>query len=73
MQGDGSAIIDFYRRMTGPAGPRGERVALLAPEGVSTAYGKAGRLYAVGPDRRVEVEAEDAAPLLGAGFSFPAD
>jgi phage terminase large subunit-like protein len=68
-QGDGSAIIDFYRRMAGAPAHKAARATLVAPLGVSTAYGRGGRCYAIGADRRVEVDAEDADPLLSAGFS----
>ncbi|HXY57609.1 MAG TPA: terminase family protein [Methylocystis sp.] len=67
-QGDGSAIIDFYRRLAAPS-MKATRITLVAPPGVSTAYGKGGRCYAIDADRRVEVDSEDAAPLLGAGFA----
>ncbi|HMK90038.1 MAG TPA: terminase family protein [Methylocystis sp.] len=69
-QGDGSAIIDFYRRMAAaPAKTTDGRATLVAPQGVSTAYGRDGRCYAIGADGRVEVDAQDVAPLISAGFT----
>ncbi|MBV8440183.1 MAG: phage terminase large subunit, partial [Hyphomicrobiales bacterium] len=65
----GWGIIEFYRmeceRLKAPQ-PE-PKVRLLAPEGVSHVQGLSGRQYVV-RERTVEVDGEDARPLLRAGF-----
>lgn len=81
--GDGTAIIEFYRRQieaeglnTSPhGGSLGMRAApetfvtLKPPDGVSTAYGLSGNSYPAGADGLMTVTAEDAKPLKAAGFT----
>lgn len=44
---------------------------MKAPAGISTAYGrKDGRCYSVGADGCITVDADDAAPLIAAGFAY---
>ena len=44
-------------------------IAMKAPAGISTAYGRSGRAYVVDADGLVFVEPDDIAPLRSAGFA----
>ncbi len=74
--GDSTAIIEFYRRLVEdqqPASAIGggkslEMVRMIAPAGISTAFGLSGRVYQTGADGSITVTPDDAGPLRGAGF-----
>jgi predicted phage terminase large subunit-like protein len=76
--GDGTAIIEFYRREVEadrtrlPAHLGGEKIISLirlrAPEGISAVYGRSGNQYQIGADREVSAFEEDVEPLQSAGF-----
>ena len=82
--GDGTAIIEFYRREVAAQGNGAGRVIeglliqgkaehmtrLLAPADASgTFYFRSGRAVTLGEDRIIEVTEDDAAPLIAAGWS----
>jgi predicted phage terminase large subunit-like protein len=52
----------------GSTAPATTTKTLLAPDGVSTVFGRSGRAYQVGADRRLEVDTDDVASLRAAGF-----
>ena len=72
-----TGMIEFYARQarelikppgSGPRTSSADLVTMIAPEGVTTVYGKSGWHYNVGLGRRVEVDADEVAPLRAAGF-----
>jgi len=78
--GDGTAIIEFYRREVAAhgnfdvrviEGRKAERMTrLLAPaEASGTLYLASGRALNVPEDRIIEIAEDDAAPLIAAGWS----
>jgi Terminase RNaseH-like domain len=80
---ENAALLEFYRlqvgeRLRAQADARkhdAEPLAyLLTPDGVSAVHGRSGAYYRVGTDRVIAVRAEDAPPLVAAGFaSLPTD
>jgi predicted phage terminase large subunit-like protein len=69
----GWGIIEYYRRLVeeqrqGPGGSA--KVKLKARPGVSNVYTMSGQSLLVGPDGMLEVSAEEARPLIAAGFTY---
>ena len=70
-----TGMIEFYarqaREMAQGKSSRpapSDLVTMIAPEGVTTVYGRSGWSYSVGLGRRVEVDADEVAALRAAGF-----
>ena len=80
-----TGMIDFYGRLAreqvaaaplrdfhfGAQALESGLVALVVPEGLSTAYGLSGRCYTVDRDRLIAVEPDDVGPFRAAGFLEP--
>ena len=78
--GDGTAIIEFYRRQTeadtakkqpalaAPNSPTAS-LELIAPDTIWTFYARSGRVYNADAQRRVTAHPEDLEDMLKAGFS----
>src|ERR1700736_2846771 len=69
----GQGILEYYRmraeRRQNPDNPERYRVRLLAPPGIGSVYTFSRRTINVGPDRTIEMSADDAEYLIRAGWT----